>query len=198
MDALCKILDALKVPQVVSLQESDASKQQLPSALDSYVVKLGMRTVNLGMAVSACELACGGSCPSAAEQDRALDQSYLTWKKQYWLRALKRWCHQCSSSWWFSSFKNCSELDSVPRCPSFQEIMKFFNISVHFSTINKLTWIKERLICEKLTCHNFCLEHWKNKDPLKWGLVIQYHDYDSFCLKWQCVASKPHKWNNIL
>ena len=61
MDALCQLaVDALEVPQVASLPESDDAKQQL---------------------VSACELACGGSCPSAAEQDRTHDQYYLTSKK---------------------------------------------------------------------------------------------------------------------
>ena len=48
MDELCKIaVDALKVPEVAALAASDATKQSL---------------------VDACDLACGGSCPSAAEQ----------------------------------------------------------------------------------------------------------------------------------
>ena len=48
MEATCNLaVEALQT--VASLAESDASKQQL---------------------VAACELACGGSCPSAAEQDR--------------------------------------------------------------------------------------------------------------------------------
>ena len=52
MDDICKIaVDALNIPEVASLDASDASKQQL---------------------VEACELACGGYCPSAAEQDRAI------------------------------------------------------------------------------------------------------------------------------
>ena len=52
MDDVCKIaVDALKIPEVASLAASDASKQRL---------------------VEACELACGGSCPSAAEQDTAI------------------------------------------------------------------------------------------------------------------------------
>ena len=52
MDDPCKFaVDALKIPEVASLPASDASKQLL---------------------VDACELACGGSCPSAAEQDRAI------------------------------------------------------------------------------------------------------------------------------
>ena len=52
MDSLCKVaVDALKVPEVAALAASDATKQSL---------------------VDACELACGGSCPSAAEQDRAI------------------------------------------------------------------------------------------------------------------------------
>ena len=50
MEAACNLaVEALEVPQVASLPASDASKQQL---------------------VEACELACGGSCPSAAEQER--------------------------------------------------------------------------------------------------------------------------------
>ena len=50
MEQACNLaVDALKVPQVASLPASDATKQQL---------------------VEACELACGASCPSAAEQDR--------------------------------------------------------------------------------------------------------------------------------
>ena len=52
MDSLCKVaVDALKVPEVAALAASDATMQSL---------------------VDACELACGGSCPSAAEQDRAI------------------------------------------------------------------------------------------------------------------------------
>ena len=56
MEATCNLaVEALK--QSASLAESDASKQQL---------------------VEACELACGGSCPSAAEQDRV----YLVFSEQ--------------------------------------------------------------------------------------------------------------------
>ena len=52
VDLACNLaVETLKSPEVASLAASDASKQQL---------------------VEACELACGGSCPSAAEQDRAI------------------------------------------------------------------------------------------------------------------------------
>ena len=49
-EATCKLaVEALKTPEFASL--SDAYKQQL---------------------VAACELVCGGACPSDAEQDRAI------------------------------------------------------------------------------------------------------------------------------
>ena len=52
MKASCDLaVDALKTPEIAALDASDANKQSL---------------------VDACELACGGSCPSAAEQDRAI------------------------------------------------------------------------------------------------------------------------------
>ena len=51
MKAACSLaVEILKAPEVDSLPASDTSKQEL---------------------VALCEQACGGSCPSAAEQDRA-------------------------------------------------------------------------------------------------------------------------------
>ena len=51
MEAACSLaVEILKAPEVASLPSSDTSKQEL---------------------VALCEQACGGSCPSAAEQDRA-------------------------------------------------------------------------------------------------------------------------------
>lgn len=51
MEAACLLaVEILEAPEVDSLPASDTSKQEL---------------------VALCEQACGGSCPSAAEQDRA-------------------------------------------------------------------------------------------------------------------------------
>ena len=58
MKASCDLaVDALKTPEIAALDASDANKQSL---------------------VDACELACGGSCPSAAEQDRVICLFSLT------------------------------------------------------------------------------------------------------------------------
>ena len=51
MEAACSLaVEILEAPEVDSLPASDTSKQEL---------------------IALCEQACGGSCPSAAEQDRA-------------------------------------------------------------------------------------------------------------------------------
>ena len=58
-DACSLALEILEDPQIAILPSSDIVKQE---------------------AIETCELACGGSCPSAAEQERALCQFNLTLK----------------------------------------------------------------------------------------------------------------------